>query len=159
MHARDLAKASVIAVGIFASGCVTLQNGRYEKIAVASEPAGATARIECRDGWHSEGVTPAVLTIPRKADACAVRVSAQGYEPIVVPLERIALDGSTRLDDLADRMHPDNWVVEEGLDLVIDAVMMVTTFEVASLSHMVDDHTGATFGHMPNRLLVRLSQR
>jgi hypothetical protein len=79
---------ALLLTGSFLSSCATITRGRDEVISVESNPPGASVTIQCDRGVSAAGVTPAHLTIPRKADLCRVNVEKSGMKAQTVPIER-----------------------------------------------------------------------
>lgn len=77
-----------IAILLLTTGCATVWKRADERIAVESTPSGADAAIHCAGDVRGNGVTPARITIPRRADGCVLSISKQGFATTVVPLER-----------------------------------------------------------------------
>lgn len=64
------------------AGCASIVSGPEQKVAVTSEPAGATVRVK-----DQVIQTPGTLTLKRK-DECTVRVSHEGYYDSFIRLQR-----------------------------------------------------------------------
>lgn len=61
------------------AGCASIAHGTSETIEAVSDPASADVAIDCGLRRVAAGVTPARLTISRKADHCMVHFSKQGF--------------------------------------------------------------------------------
>jgi hypothetical protein len=81
-------KICCIAILLLSTGCATVWKRPGEKILVESTPSGADAAIQCAGDVRGNGVTPTRITIPRRANGCALSISKQGFATRVVPLER-----------------------------------------------------------------------
>jgi hypothetical protein len=142
--------------------CATIVSGPLENIVVRSSPAGANATLRCADGTERTGVTPATLTIPRKAHNCSVRVATDGYAEETVklqdewngkmwgncaftPLAPIGVAGFTGIlfsePDAQSRLWGSAALITAGAVWIIDR------------------HTGAAFAHTPNVIDVALKRK
>jgi hypothetical protein len=65
-------------VALLATGCATVQNGRYQQVPVNTDPAGAEVRVAC-GGTTATHVTPVVLRLPRGAEVCSLTLTKAGY--------------------------------------------------------------------------------
>jgi len=64
-------------------------NHTTQQIPVASEPSGAAVRVDCGNVKNDPKlVTPAVVTVQRKADHCTIALEKRGYQPAEVKLEK-----------------------------------------------------------------------
>jgi hypothetical protein len=79
---------SLLLIGCLLTSCATVTRGRDETITVDSNPPGANATIVCANNVSTSGITPARLTIPRRADLCRVDVEKRGMQTQKVQLER-----------------------------------------------------------------------
>jgi hypothetical protein len=75
-----LALASVLA----APGCATIMRKRAQSIPVTSSPAGAAVSV---NGRHV-GMTPIVITLPRKQKSQVIRIESPGYDPVEIRPQR-----------------------------------------------------------------------
>ena len=68
----------LLAFTLLATGCATVQSGRFQQVAVETDPAGAEVRVSCgrTAGTH---VTPVVLRLDRGADVCNLTLTRSGY--------------------------------------------------------------------------------
>jgi hypothetical protein len=70
-----------IACLLFAGvGCASIGHGRYQQVAVNSNPSGATVTIDCGNGLQAAGQTPTTVSLKRNADPCKLNLSKEGFE-------------------------------------------------------------------------------
>ena len=60
--------------------CATTIQGRYQDVAISSDPSGATVRVSCDDAPSSPGVTPLVVRLKRGAAQCSVNLAKPGFQ-------------------------------------------------------------------------------
>jgi hypothetical protein len=71
------------------TGCASVVNHTTQQIPVGSEPSGAAVRVDCGDVRNDPSlVTPAVVTVQRKADHCTIALEKRGYEPAEIKLAK-----------------------------------------------------------------------
>jgi hypothetical protein len=127
------------ALALNLAACATVQHGPVQRIAVDSEPAGAVVYTEdCGPGSTKEVRTPGVVWVSRRAERCALTITAPGYE-----LQRVEL---TRA--IADEFL-------ENIDF-LDADSFFITGFLAGAGFGVDAITGALFEQQPNDVFVSL---
>lgn len=148
-------RRAALFIGFLACRCATATNGRYERINVVSDPPGAAARIECEGGWRSQGLTPVNLVVPRKADPCVVRLTADGHAALDVPLERVEVRDYLT-DYLLDAAEPEEWLGPDAFSCVIGVAVFSLAYASAFVADRIDDHTGAIYEHKPNPVRVQL---
>jgi hypothetical protein len=61
------------------TGCSTMFHGRYQDVAVASDPPGATVLVDCGEGASASGLTPTTARLYRGAAACSLTLQKQGH--------------------------------------------------------------------------------
>jgi hypothetical protein len=77
MKARLVAAALI---AIFSFNCSSIVHGTTQQVKLNSEPAGAAITVECGDvNNDSKLVTPAVVTLHRKPDHCALKLNKEGF--------------------------------------------------------------------------------
>src|SRR5258708_13334061 len=72
-------RAGILALPLLLSCCATMVNGTTEQIPVKSDPPGAVVTIECGNAPLYGGLTPAVITLERKAQPCAPTNAKEGH--------------------------------------------------------------------------------
>ena len=77
---------TLVAVVVFTSGCATLNNRRYQEIAVVSDPAGADVEIRCGKAQPAV-VTPTTVRLPRRVEECSLILSRPGFQSETVVFE------------------------------------------------------------------------
>ncbi len=70
------------------TSCATMVNGRYQDVKVDSYPAGAAIAVDCGKASHDGGTTPTTLRLPRRAEACTLKLSKAGYREREFVFER-----------------------------------------------------------------------
>jgi hypothetical protein len=73
---------------VLATGCGTIVNGRFQKVPVVSEPAGAAIAVACGDSPSDGGVTPATITLRRGVKSCSITLKKSGYAEQTIAFER-----------------------------------------------------------------------
>ena len=74
---------------MFLTGCASVVNHTTQQIPVTSDPAGAVVRVDCGDVKNDPKlITPAVVTVQRKADHCTIALEKAGYAPAEVKLAK-----------------------------------------------------------------------
>jgi hypothetical protein len=79
---------TLVAVVMFAQGCATVQDGRYQEIRVVSDPAGASVEVHCGKAQPA-AMTPATVRVPRRADACSLVLTRDGFQPETVVFDSV----------------------------------------------------------------------
>ena len=64
----------------FSAGCASIGHGRYQQVAINSNPSGATVTVDCGNGAQPGGTTPATVSLKRNADPCRIHLAKEGYE-------------------------------------------------------------------------------
>lgn len=143
-------------LSVVAFGCSTMTHGRFETIDVISEPPGTKVMIQCDGGWSSEGVTPAVLPVPRKAESCVVSVVGDKPRPVGVGLKQECIDSLA--NRLLEHIGPRSDKVQpaDAVSAFVYLGIFTTSFLGAIVSDTVDELTGALCHHTPNPVLVGL---
>lgn len=67
----------VIIFSLLASSCATIIHGSHQKVSVSSDPPGARVYL---NGVPTNAVTPAKITVPRKAGAHTIKFERPGYQ-------------------------------------------------------------------------------
>jgi hypothetical protein len=68
------------AIAVFSFNCSSIVHGTTQQVKVNSEPAGAAVTVECGDVNNDPKiVTPAVVTLHRKPDHCALKLNKEGF--------------------------------------------------------------------------------
>ncbi|HEY4641532.1 MAG TPA: PEGA domain-containing protein [Thermoanaerobaculia bacterium] len=73
-------KVWIILTILLSVGCASIGHGRYQQVAINSNPSGANVSVDCGKGTQSAGQTPATVNLKRNADPCKVNLSKEGYE-------------------------------------------------------------------------------
>lgn len=76
---KKLVTLSVIASAIMLSGCATIVNGRYQQVAVQTQPPGARCILTNDKGQWVVDSTPAMLNIHRSMSDLQVSCEKPGY--------------------------------------------------------------------------------
>lgn len=141
------------------SACATVAHGPNQKIAVASEPAGATVTVACGSAPKTTAVTPATVLVERAATNCILTLSKPGYEDAQVVLER-----------QVSRATGANHAVG-GFFGIIGALFSLAShgdphpgYDIGSgvaagTGEFVDYATGAAYKQVPSNVTVRLTPR
>jgi hypothetical protein len=146
---------ALLLTGCLLSSCATITRGRDEVISIDSNPSGANATIRCAGNISTTGMTPARLTIPRKAEGCNVNIEKSGMKTQNVQLER-GFNASYWM----------NFVPTVGFPIAIlgsawgDRGGNYTAWLAAGFfgagGFIVDRVTGAMYDHNPNHVKVTL---
>lgn len=71
------------------TGCASMVNHTTQQIPVDSDPSGANVLVDCGDVKNDPKlVTPAVVTVQRKADHCSISFEKPGYRAAEVTLAK-----------------------------------------------------------------------
>src|SRR5258708_19917942 len=81
-------RVAFLTLPLLLSCCATMVNGTTEQIPVKSDPRGAVVTIECGNAPLYGGLTPAVITLERKAQPCGLTIAKEGYSGEKVVLIR-----------------------------------------------------------------------
>jgi hypothetical protein len=74
---------------LLGAGCASIGHGRYQQVAINSNPSGANVSVDCDGGGnHPAGQTPTTVSLKRNADPCKVNLSKDGYEDSSVVFAR-----------------------------------------------------------------------
>lgn len=79
---RQTVPTVFLAVALLFSGCATAVNGGKQKVPIASQPSGASVKIDDADS----GATPTTVVLSRKTSH-RVELQLNGYRPYEVILE------------------------------------------------------------------------
>jgi hypothetical protein len=146
---------ALLLTGCLLSSCATISHGSNEVVAVESSPAGANATIRCAGKISVSGITPARLTIPRKADGCNVNIELSGMKTQNVQLER-GFTGAYWMN-LAPTLGLPLYILAEG---IFASGSTGTGWFIAGLAGaaglVVDRITGAMYDHDPHVINVTL---
>lgn len=149
----------VLLVTVFLfSSCATVTRGRNEVISVDSNPAGATATITCAGDISATGITPARLTIPRRADGCSVHVEKSGTKAESIVIER-GFNSSYWLNFIIPAAGITVAAVDSLSFVGYDRNKANTALGVAAAGaagFVVDRVTGAMYDHNPHVIKVTL---
>lgn len=142
-------------------GCASISNGRYEQIDVVSDTPGMAVRIECNDGWISEGVTPASLVVPRKAEGCSVCAEVNGVweldSALAVGCDEYLVDRLFyAIDPQSDSSICSGSGEAAGICVVLYLATLPFTYAGAKIADLIDDHTGGPCYHEPNPIRIEL---
>lgn len=74
---------------VLLAGCASIAHGRYQQVAINSNPSGAHVTVDCGGGAQAAGQTPATVNLKRNADPCKVNLSKDGYEDASVVFARV----------------------------------------------------------------------
>jgi hypothetical protein len=150
---------ALLLIGSLLTSCASIRHGTNEVISVDSNPSGANATIKCANNISASGVTPARLTIPRKADGCRVDVDKSGMKTQTIQLERGF-----------DSAYWSNFILVSGLPLGTIAAFSNGIFGsvpgyagalfvvgiLGGVGLIVDRANGAMYDHDPNVIKVTL---
>ena len=64
--------ATLLLFTVFAAGCATMTDGRFQNIPVRSDPTGAGVRLICGPDSSNQGETPVTISVPRTSDPCSI---------------------------------------------------------------------------------------
>jgi hypothetical protein len=146
---------ALLLAGCLLSSCATISHGSNEVVAVESSPAGANATIRCAGNISASGITPARLTIPRKADGCNVDIEMSGRKTQNVTLER-GFTGAYWMN-FAPTLGLPIYVFSEGIwaSSATGAGWLIVGLAGAA-GLIVDRATGAMYDHDPHVINVTL---
>jgi hypothetical protein len=136
--------------------CATITRGTNEVISVDSNPSGADATIKCANTVTASGITPARLTIPRKADGCSIDIAKSGMKPQSLKMER-GFNGSFWANFIPASAFPITVLytfLGDGSDST--AAFLAGVGLVGGAGFLVDRFTGAMYDHNPNVIKVTL---
>jgi hypothetical protein len=151
--------ASAVLIVALLTSCASVSHGRDEVISVDSDPAGAQATLACANGVTASGVTPARLTIPRKADGCHVDVTRDGMRAQQVTLSK-EISRAFWLNFIGASVVPLVPVVafsDGGGNSSAGALLAVGAAGAAGF--LIDRVTGAMYDHEPHAIKVTLQPR
>jgi hypothetical protein len=160
MNYRESVRNAVLFVAVLAFRCATATNGRYQRVPVTSDPPGAEVTVNCGAGSHAEGMTPTTVVLKRKAKACDVTLSRDGYRPSTTIFDRrlsFRTAGNAAVPVAAGvygyATGGGSWLfsaADVGLMNAIAGIPLGAVFVG------VDFATGAVFRHAPDNLHVHL---
>ncbi len=135
------------------TACATVNHGPMQRIAVDSDPSGATVRTrDCGPKSTKLVKTPSVIWVSRRADRCVLTFGAPGYEYKSVPLHRKVseqiFENLTLVNDLCDiscNSLSDWWAYSLAATLLVGTGVGV------------DALSGAMYEQEPSQVLVELS--
>lgn len=116
---------SVIPVVLFlllTSSCATIIHGSYQKVSVSSDPPGARVYL---NGVATNAVTPAKITVPRKAGAHMIKFERPGYQDYNYSLQN-HFNGLVVLDFL--------WLFPGVIDVAVGAHNMYDKIAFAQMT-------------------------
>ena len=141
------------------TSCATVTRGRDETITVESNPSGANATIDCAYNVSATGTTPAHLTIPRKAEACRIKIDKSGMQTQEIQLQR-GINGSYWMNFIYAAGIPIGGILALGgnndTQGAAGAVIAVGSVVLGIGGFIVDHATGAMYDHNPNVIKVTL---
>jgi hypothetical protein len=73
---------------LLTTGCATIVNDTPQRIAVTSDPPGASVTARCSGAVASTGTTPGEIAIPLRSNLCSLHFEKSGYEPQTFALQR-----------------------------------------------------------------------
>lgn len=73
---------------LLATGCATMVNDTPQRIAVTSDPSGASVTARCSGAVVSTGTTPGEVAIPLRSSGCSLHFEKSGYQPQTFALQR-----------------------------------------------------------------------
>lgn len=148
--------SAVVVIALSLTGCGTVMHGSRDTIFVDSKPDGANASIACdRKGGPASGVTPAKLTIERKAEGCRLTIEKPGFKTQRIDLEKTFTGAFWT--NFAFSPVLATATIMSGRDFGYDTAAALLTSGVAFL---VDQMTGAKYKYEPKEIVVELeSQR
>lgn len=155
-------KLTVLAltIGVLTASCASVKHGTMQRIPVQTEPAGARVGIDCGDAPRRAGeLTPTVITVPRKADTCRLRLTKPGYEPEIVELRRVtspAVYGNLNAAGAGVEVLVDS-ICCDDVAAAVGAFTLVTGAVVGGFGFAVDHATGAMYQHIPTHVAVELT--
>ena len=157
-------RAGILTLPLLLSCCATMVNGTTEQIPVKSDPPGAVVTIECGNAPLYGGLTPAVITLERKAQPCALTIAKEGYSD-----EKVVLIRTDSRATVANKVPGAVAGTLLGvLSYFLTADMHVDPDSVAQTAfdggmaggsapgNAIDQHTGAAYKHVPGTVFVKL---
>jgi hypothetical protein len=134
--------------------CATAQRGRYQSVAIDSDPLGARVELDdCGRAAPASVITPAVIKVSRRATNCRLTFSLENREPRTVTLKRRLAGGSTYIDGWQE------WCGEDVRNCNSTDDLVITTFIAGAVflpSLLIDVASGALFDQSPAEVVVRL---
>jgi hypothetical protein len=77
-----------LAMAILTQGCATVHHGSYQEVMVVSDPAGAGVEVRCGKAQPA-AVTPVTVRLPRRADACSLVLTRDGFQSETVTFDSV----------------------------------------------------------------------
>lgn len=150
----------VLGLGLLTASCASVKHGSVQRIPVQTEPAGARVGIDCGDAPRRAGeLTPTVITVPRKADTCRLRLTKPGYEPEVVELRRVmspAVYGNLNAAGAGVEVLVDS-ICCDDVTAAVGVFTLIAGTVVGGVGFAVDHATGAMYQHVPTHVAVELT--
>ena len=154
-----------VAALLLATSCATLINGRDQNVPVTSLPEGASIVVKCLgEGPREAGVTPAIVKIHRSSDGCRLTLSKDGYDDATVAFRRVPSRAGIAnivpsaalgvLSALAVALPV--FLSDSASDGAVDTVGQLGYDAGSSVPYAVDEHTGAGYKQIPERVEVAL---
>jgi hypothetical protein len=78
----------ILFLSFFCFRCATAIHGRFEQVAVSSDPPGATVVVDCGAGAHAMSDTPTPVVLRRGASNCRLTFNRDGYVSTTIALKR-----------------------------------------------------------------------
>lgn len=145
---------AVVLLLLTQTACATAVNGRYQRVAVDSNPSGARVELDhCGRRAPASVTTPAVVQVSRRATRCTLTFSLDPGAPQVVTLKRrftpaIYLRG---LEDwCGEDLHNCN-STDDVFVTFLGSVLFLPSF-------LLDAASGALFEQAPAEVAVTLDE-
>jgi hypothetical protein len=151
------------------TGCATIVQRGYQRIPVSSDPPGASIDVQCGRSAKVTTLTPATISVSRRAVPCVIAVSKDGYQTATTTLTRavsrafwanflwspvLAVAGYAGGED--DCNHGGFLCTTRSEDAVGFFVLGIIP---AGIGAGVDATTGAMYARSPKAIDVRLAPR
>lgn len=141
--------------------CATVTSDRLETIDVMTSPAGADAALTCADGTLLNHVTPATMRINRKAGACALKITKDGFQDTSLLIEQW-INGRYWGNFGFSPMIPfGGYLVLAGSSDHKPAAVALGTAMIITVAtaFLTDVRTGAIHAHEPRSVAVTLAPK
>ena len=150
-------KNALVAVALFASGCASMINGRFQSVPVDSYPSGAQVTVDCGEAKRNGGTTPTTVTLQRGASHCAVVLSKDGYNDRTINFQqkRSAMTKANAVPGFITGIF--GWALTSYLDPDPDNAGSKIGYAIGSApGYAIDEHTGAAYKLAPSKVFVTL---
>lgn len=147
--------AIALSILLFSLNCASVQQGPVQRVSIDSEPRGATVMArDCGVVARGEHVTPATVTVSRRATRCTLELIHPDFDVVAVSLRRTLSPRTAGNVQVAAAVMEADW---SGLDEF--AIFGAAGLALFGAGLGVDFATGAMYEQNPGRIFVDFHAR